>query len=171
MKLLAQVRRCMILGATIGLLMPQMTIAGGRIPNTPIRDVALQQGGTLHGSLISAQGRGAAGETISMTANGELVARAIVGSDGKFVVTGLQPGVYSIFAGETQRALRLWSDGAAPPSATSELRLVSHQSRVVRGMHGDHLPQWDHPILVGGLLAVAGVIGGIIGYNIKDDAS
>ena len=168
MKLLKQVRRCLIVGATLGLLMPQAAFAGERTRISPIRDVALQQGGTLRGELMSAQGHGAAGQTISLATDGELVAKAVVGADGKFFIGGLRPGVYSVVSGYTQSTLRLWSQAAAPPAAAPELLLVQQQSQIARGQFPNHLPQWDHPLLVGGLLITAGVIGGVIGYNIKD---
>jgi len=168
MKLLSQVRRCLIVGAALGLLMPQTTFARERSQISPIRDVALQQGGTLHGTILSAQGQTAVGQTISLSSDGDFVAKAAVGMDGKFVIGGLRPGVYSVVAGDTRNVIRLWSETAAPPAATPELLLIDQQSQVVRGELGGHLPQWDHPLLVGGLLVTAGLIGGIIGYNIRD---
>lgn len=168
MTLLTQVKRCLIVGATLGLLLPQTTFAGERHHSSPIRDVALQHGGILRGEVLSNQGQSAVGKTISLAANGQVVANAVVGMDGKFVIGGLRPGVYSVSVGQTQSVLRLWSETAAPPVATQELLLVDQQSQVVRGAHGGHLPQWDHPILVTSLLIGAGVIGGVIGYNLRD---
>ena len=170
MKVLGHVRRLLIVGATLGLMMPQVTFAGERT-NSPIRDVALQQGSSLRGEVLSMQGQRSAGKTISLATNGEVVAKAVTGADGKFVVSGVTPGVYSVVVDNTPSTVRLWSGAAAPPSATPELLLVEQEPQVVRGMHGDHFPQWDHPLLVSGLLVTAGLIGGIIGYNIKDDAS
>ena len=171
MRLLTHLRRCLIAGATFGLLMPQINFAAERTQISPIRDVALQQGGTLRGAVLSPEGQGAAGKTISLVSGGELVAEATLGEDGRFVISGLRPGVYSVAAGDTQNVLRLWSATAAPPAAAKELLLVEGQSQVVRGALGRHLPRWDHPLVVGGLLITAGLIGGVIGYNLKDSAS
>ncbi|MDA1053756.1 MAG: carboxypeptidase-like regulatory domain-containing protein [Planctomycetota bacterium] len=171
MKLLTQVRRCLIVGATLGLLIPQATFAGQRNHNSPIRDVALQQGGALRGAILSAQGQHAVGQTISLSADGEFVAKAVVGTGGKFTISGLRPGVYTVVAGETQNVIRLWSETAAPPAATPELLLVEQDSQIVRGKGkggGSRLPEWNHPLLVGGLLGATGLIGGVIGYNIRD---
>ncbi|MEX0820345.1 MAG: carboxypeptidase-like regulatory domain-containing protein [Pirellulaceae bacterium] len=165
MSLLTQVRRCLILGATVGLLLPPTAFSSERHHVSPTRDVALQPGGTLHGTILTVQGQAGAGQTISLATNGGRVAEVVTGTDGKFVIGGLRPGVYVVVAGETRGILRLWSDATAPPSATSELLLIDQQSQVVRGMH---LPRWDHPLVVGGLLLTAGVIGGIIGYNVRD---
>ncbi|MEO8496444.1 MAG: carboxypeptidase-like regulatory domain-containing protein [Planctomycetota bacterium] len=168
MTLLSQVRRCLVVGATLGLLMPHTTFAAGLSRISPIRDIALQQGGTLRGEVLSAQGQGAVGQTISVAANGEFVANAVVEADGKFAIGGLRPGIYSVTVGETQTVLRLWSEAAAPPAATPELLLVEQDSQVLRANGGGYLPQFDNPLLVGGLLLTAGVIGGVIGYNIRD---
>ena len=170
MTLLVQFRRCLVVGAMLGLLLPRATFAGGRHHDSPIRDVALQPGGIFRGEVLSTQGQSAVGKTISLATNGEFVAQAMVGADGKFLVAGLRPGVYSVAVGATQTILRLWSETAAPPAATPELLLVDQQTQVVRGAYGGHLPQWNHPLVVGGLLITAGVIGGVIGYNL-DDAS
>jgi hypothetical protein len=170
MRLLSQVRRCLIVGATLGLLMPQVSFAVERNQVPPIRDVALQHGGILRGEVLSAQGQSASGQTISLATNSEVVANVVVGTDGKFAIAGLRPGVYSVAVGETQSVLRLWSETAAPPSATHELLLVDQQEQVVRGGGFGYMPQWNHPIVVSGLLLTAGVIGGVIGYNVRDSS-
>ena len=64
----------------------------------------------------------------------------------------------------------LWAEGTAPPSARPEVLLVSEDGQVVRG-GGRFGGSNANLILMGGLVLVAGVIGGVIGYNIKDDAS
>lgn len=169
MKLLAQVRRTLMVGATIGLLMPPMTFGGDRVHPSSIRDVALQQAGTLRGEALSAQGPRVAGTPIAISTDGEIVADAVVGANGKFAVSGLRPGVYSVVVGDSQSIVRLWSEAAAPPVATSELILVDQQQQIVRGELGHgFLPRWNHPVMVNGLLLTVGVIGGVIGYNIRD---
>lgn len=168
MKLLGRVKRCLIIGATIGLLMPQTGIAENLNTSSPIRDVALQSGGMLRGEVLSTQGRRVAETEVSLSANGRLIAKSFTAADGRFVVSGIQPGVYSVVTGDTHSVVRLWSGAAAPPIATSALLLIENQEQVVRGANGGWLPQLNHPFWAGGLLITAGVIGGVIGYNIKD---
>jgi Carboxypeptidase regulatory-like domain len=169
MTFVRHMQRSLIAAATFGLLLPPATFAVEPSQAASIRDVALQQGGTLRGTVLSEQGRAAAGRTVTLVTGNKIVAQTQVRHDGSFAITGLRPGVYFVRSGGSQNVLRLWSEVAAPPSATQQLLLVNQTGQVVRGAHGGLLPQWDHPILVSGLLLGAGVIGGVIGYNLKDD--
>lgn len=100
MKLFSQLQRLMIVGATLGLLIPQPAFSGDPSSSGPIRDVALQQGGVLRGEVRSPQGRVSAGKTVSIIADGQLVAKSLTETDGRFTVSGLQPGVYAVVVGK-----------------------------------------------------------------------
>ena len=127
MKLFSQLQRLMIVGATLGLLIPQPAFSGDPSSSGPIRDVALQQGGVLRGEVRSPQGRVSAGKTVSIIADGQLVAKSLTETDGRFTVSGLQPGVYAVVVGSAPNVIRVWAEGTAPPAATSDLLLVEQQ--------------------------------------------
>ncbi len=171
MNILKRCTRGLVYLAAFGLLMPQVSFGGDLGRHSIVRDVTLQQGGTLVGAVMSSEGRHLPGATVTISTDGEVVGTTVVEADGRFAIGGLRPGVYAVTAGEAKSIVRLWSEMAAPPAATSDLLLVDQHAQVVRGLHHGHLPQWDHPILVGGMLLAAGVVGAVIGYNVKDDAS
>lgn len=170
MRMLARIRVSLVVGATIGLLVPHNSFGRGPAVGKQVRDVALQAGGTLQGTLMTAAGTPASDQRVLLLSNDEVVVEAVTGPEGRFSVSGIRPGVYSVRADESQGVYRLWSTGAAPPSALPELLLISDDGQVVRG-GGRFGGSNGNMLLMGGLLLAAGVIGGVIGYNIRDDAS
>lgn len=167
MKLVARMKNCLVVGAVVGLLVPQAALAQQPTQGS-IRDAALGSGGVLKGTLFSTEGQPEAGQDVHLVASGELIARVRTDADGQFEFRGLRGGMYMLQAQGATASYRLWSEDAAPPSAVSEVLLMSDDSLVARGQI---FPEVSRPLLLGGLLIAAGVIGGVIGYNIKDDAS
>jgi hypothetical protein len=167
MSIVARVRASLVIGSLIGLLIPHNAFAGDPVVRQQVRDVALQAGGTLEGMLMTAEGRPETNRTVYLLSNDEVVAKAVTATDGRFSIGGIRAGVYSLRAGESQSVYRLWSGSAAPPSAASKLLLVPNDGQVVRG--GGRSGGSGNLLLVGGLIVAAGVIGGVIGYNIRDD--
>ena len=170
MRILAMVRVSLVVGATLGLLIPNTALARGPVVSKQVRDVALQPGGMLQGTLLTSSGRPDVDQTVLVVAGNEVVARAVTDRDGRFTVHGMRAGVYSVRADESQGVYRLWAAGTAPPSARGELLMVTDDGRVVRG-GGRFGSSKGNMLLMGGLILAAGVIGGVIGYNIQDDAS
>ncbi|MBP62420.1 MAG: hypothetical protein CMJ62_12945 [Planctomycetaceae bacterium] len=151
------------------MLLPQISLADTHVTRPTVRDAALQAGGTLQGSLLSPDGKAQTGRTVQLLSRGEVVASTQTDREGRFAFRGLRAGVYGLHTDGVAIAYRLWADGAAPPSAVSDVLLVSGQEPIVRGAIGDHFGgHLGKPLLLGGLLGAAGVIGGVIGYNIRD---
>ncbi len=168
MRIQATIQQSIVWLAAVGLLIPQVGLSAGRDGQTPIRDLALQPGATLQGVLLTVEGQPAANQSVVLLSHHEPVARVSTGADGRFAFTGVRPGLHALATDQVQLAVRVWSPSAAPPSAVSEVLVVTEQGPVVRGAFGGFWPKWQHPLLVGGLLITAGVIGGVIGYNIRD---
>ena len=103
--------------ATMGMCMSQVAFAVEAAATPAVVDIALSDGGVLHGHVVDLQGANVAGVPVSVKAQNRDVATATTATDGSFAVQNLQGGVYQVAAGEGQGAYRLWSDGTAPPSA------------------------------------------------------
>jgi hypothetical protein len=93
-------------------------------------DVALSDGGVLHGQVLNTQGVGAAGMPVYIRAQDRDVAAATTAADGTFNVQGLKGGVYQVSTLQGHGVYRLWSAGTAPPAAQNGA-VVYTQSGVV----------------------------------------
>jgi hypothetical protein len=129
-----------------------------------VHDVSLDAQGNLNGKLVDANGRPQAAAVVVLKQNGQVAAQSKTDESGQFAVAGVRAGLYEISAAQGSGAYRVWAHRSAPPSATASVLLVN-QTDVLRGQSGG----WGHIMLVTGLIITAGVIGGVIGYNMKDD--
>jgi hypothetical protein len=163
-------QRVVVMLALVGISAPQVGYAAnGPQPHTPpVQDVALNAQGQLAGQLLNASGQAVPNTKIEVQQNGKLVAISQTSPRGLFVVDRLKAGIYQIHSDQTARVYRVWTADAAPPAAESQVLLVN-DGRVVRGKGSNA----KNLLLIGGLIITAGVIGGVIGYNIRDvdDAS
>ncbi len=100
-----------------------------------IRDIALTSGGTFNGQILNAEGLAVAGTEVKLLQGGEEIANSVTDQDGHFKVANLRGGVYQVAAQDTQESVRLWAEDTAPPSAESEVVIVSSPT-VVRGQIG-----------------------------------
>jgi hypothetical protein len=132
-----------------------------------IGDVALDRSGALRGTLVTAGGQPQCDARLEVRRAGHLVAAATTGSAGQFVVPDLPPGVYQLTTERSATLWRAWSNQAAPPSARSAALLVD-EPVVIRGQPWD---PWQRALILSGVIITSGVVGGVIGYNLKDDAS
>ncbi len=129
MKITKFVRGMALTLATLGLCVPQVAFAVE--PAAPaILDVALSDGGMLHGRVVSVQGTGVAGAPVFVKAQDRDVATATTAADGTFNVQGLKGGVYQVATIQGHGIYRLWSAGTAPPAAQNGA-VVYTQSSVV----------------------------------------
>jgi len=112
--------RCVAISlATLGMCLPQVVFAEtAAAPPTPaVVDIALADGGVLHGQVIDIQNGGRAGIPVSVRSQQQEVVRTTTSNNGQFTVQGLRGGVYQVAAGEGQGVYRVWTANAAPPSA------------------------------------------------------
>ncbi len=142
MKILVNLRTATVWLACIGFLSPT-SVFGVQPEVTPttqsqagVRDVALNQGNVLHGTLMNGQGQRMANATVTVLSGDVPVATTVTSSTGEFSVAGLRGGVYQVNAGTTGGVFRLWGPQTAPPAATAGLLLVDNQSLVTRGQCG-----------------------------------
>lgn len=90
-----------------------------------IHDFALDAQGLLKGKVVTGEGTPLAGAKVTVTRNLEVVATTVTERDGSFEVAGLSTGVYEIQAGEGRGSVRVWEQRVAPPTAKSNLMIVS----------------------------------------------
>ena len=128
-----------------------------------IQDVALNPGGKLAIQVVDPQGKPHAGTPIKVRKAGTTVHHSMTGKDGQIVLSRLRPGVYEITSGARGGIYRLWAPQTAPPQATTGI-LLTDDGGVVRGSRGG----WQKAALIGGGIITSGVLGGVIGYNLKD---
>ncbi len=114
-------------------------------------DAVLSAEGSLAGQLVDRQGRAAAGREVQLRSRDTVVAVARSDAEGRFLLTGVRGGVYTIHAVNSSAAYRLWTSQAAPPHANREVLLITGDD-AVRGQNG---PWYDSPWLFG---AVTGAV-------------
>jgi hypothetical protein len=141
--------------STLGLCLPQVALAdtpttATTAPAPAVVDIALADGGVLHGQLVDMQAGNAANAPVVVRTKSQEVARTVTASDGRFSVTGLRGGVYQVAAGQGQGVYRLWTAKAAPPSAQKSA-LVYTQF----GGAGGFKMLLANPIVVAGVVATA----------------
>jgi hypothetical protein len=133
--------------AWLGMALPQ-GLATAAVPadapstGTPpriqvVRDVALDDDGSALGTVVDLQGRGMAGESVSVHQHGQLVARTQTNEHGRFRIQGLRGGTYQVAAANDVCVCRFWAPRTAPPSAQPGVLLVADGS-LARGQHPLH---------------------------------
>jgi hypothetical protein len=158
----------------VGILVPQSVYAVNGPLQTPngsapaVQDVALNADGHLVGQLIDVNGSPQNESVVRLQQDGRDVATVVTDRHGRFAVANVRAGLYQVTSDRANGVYRVWTAQAAPPAAHGRVLLVD-QETVVRGQGGN----WRRTLLIGGLIISAGVIGGVIGYNIRDvdDAS
>lgn len=152
------------------LAMPQRGQAADPAPvRSVIRDVALDGDGSLRGSLMNREGKPQANSDILLVKGNEIVTAAKTRDDGSFAIKLVRPGVYEIASANASSVYRVWNARSAPPAAQSTAMLVESNT-IVRGQEWSPMRR---ALILSGVIITSGVIGGVIGYNIKeeDDAS
>lgn len=152
------------------LVVPQKSQAADPAPTrTVVRDVALEADGSLRGSLLNSEGKPQVNSEVALVKGNDIVSVAKTQSDGTFAMKLVRPGVYEIASAKSSDVFRVWNARSAPPAAQTSAMIVESNA-IVRGQ--DWSPT-RRILILSGVVITSGVIGGVIGYNIKeqDDAS
>ena len=99
----------------------------------PVRDVALQAGGTLRGQVVDKQGQPCTGVSIAVIKVGATTEKPVASQtdgQGRFQVEGLSAGMYQVATAEGGALCRLWAPNAAPPSAVPAALVVQGEGPV-----------------------------------------
>lgn len=152
MKVAQTFKTAAVLASCLGMLVGQAAQAASPI----IRDVALQPGGVLNGQVLNEQATAQANSKVAVVHKGKPVTVAETDKDGRFVLTGLQPGVYELHLAAGGGAYRVWAPRTAPPAAEQSVLLVQ-DNRVVRGLHqgAGHFGWLANPWVLAGIVAAA----------------
>ena len=147
------IRSVAILVATVGLCLPQVALAEAAkpVPTPAVVDVALSDGGVLHGKLVDLENRDVANVPVSVQLQNKEVAQAKTDKDGHFSISGLKGGVYQLAAGAGRGIYRLWTGKAAPPSAQKDAIVYTQFG----GGGGALRMLLANPIVVAGVVATA----------------
>ncbi|MCA9187714.1 MAG: hypothetical protein R3E01_15825 [Pirellulaceae bacterium] len=93
--------------------------------NTQIQDVGLTEDGRLIGRIVDSRREEAPQRSVFLYYNGCQIAKTDCDSNGNWQFCGLHGGIHIIKLSDgTERVVRLWTAGAAPKSATGDVRLV-----------------------------------------------
>jgi hypothetical protein len=97
-------------------------------PMGAVADVKLDGRGSLSGTVSDRQGAALAGVEVTVerfSPSGRVAAtKAITDRNGRFQTTPLSGGAYLASSAGGATAMRLWQEGAAPPSATGGVLIV-----------------------------------------------
>lgn len=132
-----------------------------------VRDVSLDTDGAWRGVVTGADGQPAKATEVVVLQGSKTIGLTRTENDGRFVFRDIRPGVYEIATPRSVAVYRVWNAGTAPPAAQNVSLLVEGDT-VIRAQEW---AVWRRVLILGGVIATSGVIGGVIGYNIKDDAS
>jgi hypothetical protein len=133
------------------------------ISDSVVHDVSLTDRGLLRGAVVDQTGQHVANVMLNVRQGERIVARVQVGTSGQFAISDLRPGVYELTTAQGGSIYRVWAAGTGPPVA-KEFVMVPNGQHVVRGQLGST----RRALILGGVIITSGVIGGVIGYNVRD---
>lgn len=123
--------------ACTGILIPAYALEAAEPPvkrqqsKSGILDVRLAKSGVFEAQVFDAKMKPVANVGVSIRKERKEVLRTKTDGRGFFRAHGLKPGIYYVIAGTGHGLYRVWSDRTAPPSARSQIRMIS-DSTVVR---------------------------------------
>jgi hypothetical protein len=139
--------------------------AGGR-EAAAVVDVRLDERGSVRGILIDAAGQPLATRSVVLQQTGAAVCSTETDAAGGFAFRGLAGGVYRLIVGDQTVTCRVWTHGAAPPTATDQLTVVAGPP-LIRGQQ-PFSEIFRNPLFVGLIIAAAIAIP-IAVHNAQDD--
>lgn len=161
--------------ACLGLLMPVpgAGVAQSANPSADravgvVHDVRLGADGSFRGRLVDPSGKPLSGQTVVLRQADKVLAQSQSGERGEFSFDRVRGGVYQVTIGASAVACRVWPQRAAPPSASSQLAIVTHPD-IIRGQEPISSILSD-PLFVGLIIAAAIAIPVAI-HSSQDDAS
>jgi hypothetical protein len=129
-------------------------------------DVALDEGGSLRGWVLSQYGAPLRGIEVTLEQSGQVM--AIVPSDdqGQFAIAPLRGGVYQLRAARGTQVIRAWAAHTAPAGALEGVVVVAGQ--VARGQIHPLAQTLANPWVIAAIVAAAVIIPVAI-HNNRDD--
>jgi hypothetical protein len=156
---------------SLGMLLPASVIQAadtaspGQIAAVPAAmDIALGQGGTLQGQVLSPEGAPVSEANVLVWYQNANVATTKTNAKGEFAISGLHDGAHFVEVGGQVVNARLWKQGTAPPASKSNVMFVS-DAKVARAQ-GNVTRPWLVYGVLGGIVA-----GGVISQNHGDGNS
>lgn len=92
--------------------------------SSAVVDIALSPEGHLISRCEDHEGRPVAGAIVELVRDRDMLSWTTSRSDGSFTLRDVKPGTYRIQCGYCDRAIRTWSDAAAPPAARLPVVIV-----------------------------------------------
>ena len=104
----------------------RMDYGQGRRVTTPVppREIALQTGNTLQGTVVDDEGMPQANYEVWIAQDGATALKTRTDASGRFSVPAVPPGLYTIDTPSGGGKYRLWEEKDAPRDAQSNVLLV-----------------------------------------------
>ncbi len=155
------IRGVLVSWATLGVIWPGTGLSGGetehvsRLADHRVPDVRLDAGGQLQGMVVDGQGHGLPEAQVVVSRVGDSPRQVTkTDADGRFTVGNLKGGTYCLRVSEGTSLCRVWTPGAAPPSAAHSI-LVVNDRLIQRGQRPIRELFVSDPILVATLVTAA----------------
>jgi hypothetical protein len=139
-------------------------------PPREIPDIALDAAGVLRGIVVDDRGSAVPGVAMEIRGPAWAVARTVSDEAGRFAVAGLRGGTYQLTAPHAFKVCRVWTPGAAPPSAVRQIMLVCNQNRI-RGQLEVEPRFTSDALLLGAIVVAGGAIPIVVDSNRMDHPS
>ena len=145
----------------------QPVFYGQSAPPT-ITDLSLSIDGDLLGRYLDSQGKAVEGAQVTLSKDGQAIARSTTDAGGAYRFAKTPTGVYQLTVGQEAQFVRVWPRELAPPAAKPMLSTI-RQEQVLRGQFGGG--GMDLGLLIGVAGLTVGTIALIEVEETKDEVS